>query len=781
MRYFLCFLVVLFGIYPSFAVADWQYEEDSGPKVGDTAIKISDAIESLPSRLFFTETDSRKVEQLLNATLAAQNREIDNYGLALERYRKEMTDEQWHLVRIEYLTLTSLSQSKQRLLELAPSRFRDELTGFGPRGVQQFTQEWRISRLNVEYFIYLQVRSLKALITDLFISPIPVIWAGLKVFAIYLALMWWLANHSRLYDQYRELVKNRTTAPPLWMKVIWYIGRAGRAIAWLIALTLSLRILAELDALSQLIFLEIITWWVLGGAIAISFILEFIHRNSRSVTKQIVQLRLSTVRRYVWSFMVAGLVLQISAQTLGKGTIYFWISSFVTFWFALITLSILLLWKSTVFASLSRITDKPVYVTWAEGNKDSWLLGIVASAIAMLWLVIHHTQHRLIGFLSAIPAFNQALTYLFKIEVAKQSSSQDEQKNLVRIKGNEAFDYILPGNDFSPIVDYAKDELNQLCHYLLTDSPAICVVSGERGVGTTRLLKQILHKAKNAEPVYLNCPYSGYNALLVHLAVSIGLEEDTSDIKILNHLRKSETTYLIALDNCQRLVKPKVGGLADLIKLTNLLRRSKKNHRAILSIEKSSWRFVDRSRGERLLFDWVTFMPRWNEQQIRQLFDSRINQNVKYPVSFDGLVVPKQWDNDSETEEERAKQGFYRILWHYSDGNPTVALRFFRLSIRKHKENGKVVVRLFNAPVSEELEKMPKPMLAVLRSIVQLEIASPEDLSECTQLSIAEVIGVLRYFQSRGFIEWAEEKARISDHWFRHITNVLDRQHLLVK
>jgi hypothetical protein len=218
-----------------------------------------------------------------------------------------------------------------------------------------------------------------------------------------------------------------------------------------------------------------------------------------------------------------------------------------------------------------------------------------------------------------------------------------------------------------------------------------------------------------------------------------------------------------------------------LIKLTNLLRRSKKNHRAILSIEKSSWRFVDRSRGERLLFDWVTFMPRWNEQQIRQLFDSRINQNVKYPVSFDGLVVPKQWDNDSETEEERAKQGFYRILWHYSDGNPTVALRFFRLSIRKHKENGKVVVRLFNAPVSEELEKMPKPMLAVLRSIVQLEIASPEDLSECTQLSIAEVIGVLRYFQSRGFIEWAEEKARISDHWFRHITNVLDRQHLLVK
>ncbi|GAL36608.1 Cdc6-related protein [Vibrio maritimus] len=161
--------------------------------------------------------------------------------------------------------------------------------------------------------------------------------------------------------------------------------------------------------------------------------------------------------------------------------------------------------------------------------------------------------------------------------------------------------------------------------------------------------------------------------------------------------------------------------------------------------------------------------------------DSRINQDDNCRVSFEGLAVPKQWDNDSESEEDRAKQGFYRILWHYSDGNPTVALRFFRFSLKRNKETDNVVVRLFHAPESEELDKMPKPMLAILRSIVQLESASPEDVSDCTQLTISEVIGTLRYFQSRGYIDWNEDKARISDHWFRHITNVLDRQHLLVK
>ena len=224
-----------------------------------------------------------------------------------------------------------------------------------------------------------------------------------------------------------------------------------------------------------------------------------------------------------------------------------------------------------------------------------------------------------------------------------------------------------------------------------------------------------------------------------------------------------------------------VGGLSALIRLTNLIRRSKKNHRAIISIEKASWRFVDRARGERLLFDWVAFLPKWNEIQIASLLDTRINQSDEYTVSFDGLVVPKQWDQQDISEEERAKQGFYRILWHYSDGNPTVALRFFRFSLNRNKETEQVLVRLFHAPESEELEKMPKPMLAVLRSIVQLEIATPEELSECTQLTISEVTGTLRYFQSRGYIEWTEDKAKISDHWFRHITNVLDRQHLLVK
>lgn len=728
-----------------------------------------------------SDQDKRKVNQLLNAVMNEQRKQTLIFDKHLQTYRESGEDSEWFETQSSYLTLNSLGQSKERLLELTDPITHDKLTGFGPYGVTQFKQEWRQTQLNVEYLVFFQIRAFKSLIKEILISPIPVVWAGVKVLFIYFGLVWWLTNSKRIINLFRETQLDNVAKPPIWVRLIWYFSRAHRAIAWLIAITLSLRVLSEIPSLQHLIILEIFTWWVLGGSIAISFILEFAYRNSRSTSKEVIALRLSTIRRYVWSAIVAGVILQISIRTLGKGTIYSWIYSALFFWFVLVTLSVLRLWRKKVFEVTEKLSDRPVWVNWSLRRKDTLFLSIIGTAICAVWIMLHSSKHRIVAMLSNYTMFSQALAYLFRIEVAKQTGNKGGDTNLVRIKGEQTFEYILPGSEDSELVEYASDEIKLLSKYLLTDSPAVCVVSGERGVGTTTFLRTMLSKVKNAEPIYLNCPYAGYSELLSELALQLGLEEDASEIQVLSVLRKSDTSYLIAVDNAQRLVKPMVGGLSDLIKLTNLLRRSKKNHRVVMAIEKASWRFVDRARGERLLFDWVAFMPRWSEKQLSALFDTRINQEIENPVTFDGLVVPKQWDQEDITEEERAKQGFYRILWHYSDGNPTVALRFFRLSLRQNKETQQVVVRLFHAPESQELEKMPKPMLAVLRSIVQLEVASPEELSECTQLSIAEVIGTLRYFQSRGFIEWSEDKARVSDHWFRHITNVLDRQHLLVK
>ncbi len=774
-RFTLLLMLLLLPLSSQAIVFSQSQDPATLPEIAELDAKVAE----LPNALFTTASDQQNIHQLLGETIALQESYAQRFANSLSTYRKGELE--WPELQSLWFSLRKTGATKEVLLNRASADVLKQVTGFGPSGVLQFKLELEIAQLNGQYIFHSQIRSFKKLIADIFISPIPVIWAALKVLFIYFVLMWWLANSKRMIGNFKTRFLESTTKPSLWVRAVWYISRANIAIAWLLAITFSLRVLATIPSLSQLIVLEIFTWWILGGSIAISFILEFVYRNSRRRSPEITALRLSTVRWFVWSFIVVGVTLQISERMLGQTTIYHWILSLVWLWFTLVAITILRKWKPTTFMILAEMKEKPIWVTWAEARQNTPIISWLATALGILWVLISTLQHSALALLSKFTFFSQALAYLFKIEVAKQHSTEQKQGNLKRIRGDAVFNYILPGSEDSELIEYAYNELHQVGKYVLSDSPAVVVVSGERGIGSTTFINQLLHKVKNAQPIYLNCPHAGYAELIADFAAQLGLSGEVSEIQILSHLRKSDTSYLIAVDNAQRLVKPMVGGLNDLLKFANLLRRSKKNHRCVLSIEKSSWRFVDRARGERLLFDWVAFLPKWSEIQTAQLLESRVSSDPEYHLSFEGLSVPKQWDHEEDNEEQRAKKGFYRILWHYADGNPTVALRFFRFSLRRDKTTDQVVVRLFQAPVADELEKMPKPMLAVLRSIVQLEVASQEELSQCTQLSIAEVLGTLRYFQSRGYIEWNDDKARVSDHWFRQITNVLHRQHLLVK
>jgi hypothetical protein len=769
--------VILFG-FSSCAFA-LELNSEPAPVVHQDVSELQQQIAQLPEPGFLEANHVTETHNLLGTTIDLQQSYRDHFSNALQGYRDDTIE--WRELENTAYSLRMIGKSKEQLLARANANVQNQVTGFGPSGVLQFKLELDIAQLNAQFIIYSQLRSFKKLISDLLISPIPVIWVGVKVLFVMSILMWWLSNSKRLIGLFRTHFIESSVNPSLWVRLVWYTSRASNALAWLLAITLTLRLLSSIPSLKQLEVLEIFTWWILGGSIAISFILEFVYRNSRRRSPTIATLRLSTVRWYVWSFIFVGVTLQIAERILGKTAIYYWILSLVWFWFALVTIMMLRKWRSTTFEILAEMKDKPVWVVWSEKRQRTPLISWIATTLGILWIGFTNIQHSLVALLSRFTFFSQALAYLFKIEVAKQQTNEQKQGTLKRIRGEEVFKYVLPGSEESELIDYALPELKQVSNYVLSDSPAVVVISGERGVGVTTFLKQLLHKVKNATPVYINTPYAGYSEVISALSKELGLADEASEADILKHLRSSEQTYLFAVDNAQRLVKPMVGGLNDLLKLTNLLRQSKKNHRCMLAVEKSSWRFVDRARGERLLFDWVAFLPKWNEAQMADLLRSRVSSDPDYPLSFEGLSVPKQWDHEEMDDEKRAQTGFYRILWHYADGNPTVALRFFRFSLRREKTTNHVVVRLFQAPVADELEKMPKPMLAVLRSIVQLEVASQEELSQCTQLSVAEVLGTLRYFQSRGYIEWSDDKARVSDHWFRQITNVLHRQHLLVK
>ncbi len=354
---FLCLFLALTTVSLK-ANANWDFNPNDDLKIHDSAAELASQVYALPDPLFMTPSDTKRVDQLLGRVLnelAIQTKQFDEH---LVSYRSDASKEHWVAAQKSYLTLNSLSQSKQQLLTLTSNELRNQLTGFGPYGVRQFQHEWQLTTLNLEYLVHYQLQSFKSLFNDILVSPIPVIWVGLKVLMIYFALVWWLANSQRLITLFKERQLDNNPNPPIWIRAIWYVSRANKAIAWLFAITLSLRVLTQIESLSHLIFLEIFTWWILGGSIAVSFILEFTYRHSVRSSKKLTALRLSTIRRFVWSFIVAGVILQISARTVGEATIYSWIYSVVVLWFALIFISVLRLWRQKVFESVEDIDDK---------------------------------------------------------------------------------------------------------------------------------------------------------------------------------------------------------------------------------------------------------------------------------------------------------------------------------------------------------------------------------------------------------------------------------------
>ena len=151
---------------------------------------------------------------------------------------------------------------------------------------------------------------------------------------------------------------------------------------------------------------------------------------------------------------------------------------------------------------------------------------------------------------------------------------------------------------------------------------------------------------------------------------------------------------------------------------------------------------------------------------------------------FDGVVVPRHPDGSVDEEVTQKAEGFYGVVWDFAGGNPAVALHCFRESLFENPEEAnEPLVRLFREPAAEPLELLPGPMLYVLRAVLQLELARPDDIVQCTALPASDVADALRLGLSRGYIESVPEEnaVRVDFHWFRPLTSVLRRKHLLVE
>jgi len=191
-----------------------------------------------------------------------------------------------------------------------------------------------------------------------------------------------------------------------------------------------------------------------------------------------------------------------------------------------------------------------------------------------------------------------------------------------------------------------------------------------------------------------------------------------------------------------------------------------------------TWRFVQRIRGDRPVFDDVVMLDPWPEERIAELLQQR-SKSAGIAPSFERMLTEEPID-DQEHQEllERAETNYYRLLWDYAGGNPAVALWFWRESLRMGKDEDHVV-QLFQAPDTSDLEGLPDYALFVLRSILQVDWASFDDVVSATTLPVDRVREALRYAKLKGYVDLGDDRYWVNWTWYRAITRVLHRRHLL--
>lgn len=695
-----------------------------------------------------------------------------------ERLRDLERDLSWDMAASYRDDIVLLNTARLRMLEVTSTELRAKVTGFGADGVRQAAREVEQIGLEFRYQVLSFPRYGRKLLEDFETSPVPVLWGLAQLVFAVVALRWWRRRAPTVFETLQQrlaAVRYQSRLSRASGALLWYVERVRRPLELLAVLGFIARTVRALVDVSQLELLWLVAEWLLIGSAIVLWVDAIAARDSRwrtAAAKERAKLRFRSLRLVGLNIVAVGLLLSMAEVLVGQGAIYGWVLA--TCWFLAVPIVIVLVgwWRKHVFAALHAETNDK-FATWALQH-DKGALAFVMAGLGGGYLVGRGVARWVMRRIYDLEITRRLLAYLFRREVAKQAEVAGDSERLTPVEA-EVRSRLLHLEDDDLLPDIARAEIEAAARLIRTPRATISAVVGERGMGKSTFLRR-LAAAVDDEVIIVECPVGGYAELVAALSRQIGADGDDLDAAL--EALSSRRRTVVCIDDAQRLVRPVIGGLRGLDALGDLARRVGSHVSWVFAMGTPAWQYVQRARGDRLFFDHVSRLPEWDEDDIAALLRRRTKAAGIEP-SFEGLVVPRRYDaSTAMPDEDRGEQGFYRILWDYADGNPRVACLFWTESLFRNGA-GRLVVRLFKEPSAAELDGLALPIRFVLRSLVQLELGTVDELTEAARMSSAEAADALRYTVAHGYVEQHEAIFSVTWPWYRAVTNMLRRQHLL--
>ena len=492
---------------------------------------------------------------------------------------------------------------------------------------------------------------------------------------------------------------------------------------------------------------------------------------------------LTTVR---WVMRIAtpiAALLVVSSRVLGRGYLYHLVAMFSWLIAGMTLIAIIVSWRHVAAEAFLEVQPTGRLARMVRSSSGRWY-GVLITPACFVWMagraMLAITRDFALGFEQT----RRGLAFIFLRRIEKQAEvrgyAEVELETLAPAVLDAFSEEAVPPGPLA--VDYfpgLEEFSGTLSAWRERGAGGSFLLTGERGSGKTTWLGQVTADDLPKAVVSLHSRPSDGNELASALGAAIFPDADR--LWTLDDLQTDLETgprRMVVVDLAQHLFLATVGGYEVFDAFANLVERTQRSVFWLCAMSGLAWQRLQAVRSTKLVFRHHQVLEGWSEEKVRELIRTRVAAAGIRP-NYSDLVVDRMEGVSTQARLIESEEGYTRLLWDYSDGNPRVALHFYLRSLVPESADS-ARVRLFKGPPVDVLGQFDEACLFTLSAVVTHENTTLGETSVVTgypeQLCRIHLDRLLEL----GALKIDDERYRITTYWHRAAIRLLRRRSLLM-